>query len=111
VIQIRRSCHALSRDLCHTRVSFQETTHIIAVAPVPFRPALPRRERSDLIEASCVPRLCDELDIAENGVKCKASKERWLVHRRTVLVTPEDGSKVKTKTVYAVFDNPVAQAI
>ena len=95
----------------HAGISFQETAHVVPVSPVPLSPPLPGRKRADLVEAARVPCLCDQFDITEDGVKGKVAQKRRLIHGHAILVSPEDGSKVKAEPIHSVFNDPIAQTV
>ena len=111
VIQIRGAGHALGSGARHACIAFQETAHVVPVASIPLCPPLPGREGADLVETASVPGLCDQLDVAQDGIKGKVAQERGLVHGDSVFVAPEDGGEVKAEPVHTVFDDPVAQAV
>src|SRR5699024_8577217 len=64
-----------------------------------------------LVEPARIPRLSDQFDISENGIKGKASQKRRLVQRRPVLAPAQDGGKVKAESIYPVICYPVAKAV
>ncbi len=111
VVQVGRPHDAADRRLRQPAVALEEGAQVVAVFAVPFRPAVPGRERADLVQPARVPGLRDQLDVAEDGVERQALQQRGLVHRRAVLVPPQDRGQVEPETVHAVVDHPVAQAV
>ena len=95
----------------HTVITLEIAAYVVPVSAVPFCPAVPGRECTDLIESVCVPRFCDQFDVAEDRVKSKRLEKRGITHWSAVFITSEDGGKVKTKTINPVSIYPIAQAV
>ena len=76
-----------------------KAAQIIAVFSIPLCPAIPSRERTDLIHAADIPRLCNQLHAAENGVECQTFQQRRFGKRTAVLIASENARKIKAKTV------------
>ena len=84
-------------------------SHRVAIAVVPFRPA--RREAADLVAAGPdVPRLGDQLDLAERRV-LSAGVEETAVLVEAVRLAGQDGGEVEAEAVDAHVVGPVAQAV
>ena len=90
-------------------VALQKAAKRITVAPIPFGPAVVGGEAADLIQSAGIPCLGNKLDVAKDGITGKCFQKRWIVHRRTVLIAAENGRKIKSKTIDAITDCPVAQ--
>ncbi len=97
--------------LCHAFVSFEVSSHIVAVSSVPFCPAVPGGERTHLVESVSIPCLGNKFDISKDWVKGKSLQKRRLVHWRAIFVTAQDRCKVETESVYPVSVYPVTQAV
>ena len=110
IIDIPGAGNPACGDLPHTKVSFQEIAHVIPISTVPFRPTAPGGKTAHLIESTRIPRLGDQLHIPQDRVKSQTLQKRRFTHRRTILVPPQDGGKIETKTVYMIGSRPVPQA-
>ena len=108
-IQVRRTHHALGRFGRLPVISLQEGTHIVTVAAVPFRPAVPCGETADLVQAAGIPGFRDQLYIRKDRVHGKPLDQGRILHRGTVLISPQNAGEIKTKTVDLIIDRPEMQ--
>ena len=109
-VEVRRAGHPVAGRAGQRQVAPQVIPHIIPVASVPFRPAVPGREGTHLIESAGVPGLRDQLDIRQNGIAGQLLQHGRILQRRTVLIPSQDRGQVKTEAVHMVGGRPVAQA-
>ena len=100
-----------SGGLGAARVAFEIAAHIVPVAAVPLRPAVPGGEAAHLVEPAGVPGLGDELHVPQDGVEGHGLEQGGLVHGAAVLVPPQDGGQVEAETADVVGGDPVAQAV
>jgi hypothetical protein len=90
-------------------VALPERTYSIAEAVIPLRPA--GRKTPDLVAAgSAVPRLGNELDLAEDGILTAC------IEKSTALVEPrrlsrQNSSQIEAETVVARLLRPIPQGI
>lgn len=84
---------------------------VIPVASVPFGPASPGRKGANLIESARIPCFGNEFYIPKDRIKGKALQKGRLTHWRAVFISSENGSQVKTETVYPVVSDPIAQTV
>ena len=92
-------------------VSLYKPAQAIPVFSVPFRPAVPGGETSDLVEAACIPCLRDQLGSAQHGVVSQRIDEGRGHHGSAVLVTGQDRRQVEAEAVDMVERDPVAEAV
>ena len=109
-VEVRRAGHPVAGRVGQRQVAPQVIPHIIPVAPVPFRPAVPGREGAHLIEPAGVPGLRDQLDIRQDGVTGQLLQHGRVLQGRTVLIPSQDRGQIKAEAVHMVGGRPVAQA-
>ena len=63
LVEVGAAAQAAGQQPGHPGITAPEAAHLVAIAAVPFRPALPR-ETADLINPGGVPRLGDQLHAA-----------------------------------------------
>ena len=67
IIQIGAATQAFCQGSGHAMIATPEAADIVAVMPVPFRPAF-AGETTDQIGPAGIPCLCNEFDFAKNRI-------------------------------------------
>src|SRR5436305_3235643 len=67
LVEIRAARDPRGNGADQPRVTFDKAAHIVAEAPVPFRPAFPGKV-ADLVKATGIPRLSDNFCIGKNFI-------------------------------------------
>ena len=109
VVQVHRTRDSPARLRCVPEISLQKITDTVTVFPIPLRPAVVRRERSNLIHAACIPGFCNQLDVSEDRIKGKLLQKWRILHRSTVCRSSENARKVKAEPIHMVIGHPVAK--
>ena len=109
-VDVRGSGHPVAGRVGQVQIAPQVIPHIVPVAPVPFRPAVPGREGAHLIEPAGIPGFGDQLDIRQDGVTGQLLQHGRVLQGRTVLIPSQDRGQIKAEAVHMVGGRPVAQA-
>jgi hypothetical protein len=75
-----------------------QKAHVVAVAPVPFREAV-AGEGADLVGPGGVPRLGDDLGVAQDGVLGDVFHDGRVGQQFAVLIAGEHGGEVEAEAV------------
>ena len=111
IIHIVRTCDSCNCGSCHPRISLEKASHIIAVSAVPFGPPAERRKISHLIQTACIPCLCNQFDLSQNGITGDFMQNRRFCHRCAVPVSGQNRSKIEPETIYPIFRHPETQTV
>ena len=111
LVDIPGAHHPEGGGLGAARVPLEVAAHVVPVAAVPLRPAVPGGEAAHLVEPPGVPGLGDELHVPQDGVEGHGLEEGGFVHRAAVLVPAQDRGQVKAEAADMVGGHPVAQAV
>ena len=107
--QVRRGTQALRKPATCAISGDPETTHVVAEAVVPFRPA--GRKTTDLVATGAdVPRLGNHLHARQQRVLGDRTEERAVAVEACV-ATAQHRRQVETKTIDMHLADPVAQAV
>ena len=110
-VHILRTDQPHGGGLSQPPVPLQVPAHVVPIAAVPLRPAVPGGERTHLIQSAGVPGLGNELYVSQNGVERQRLEQRRLFHGTAVLVPAQDGRKVEPEAVHPVVGHPIAQTV
>ena len=91
-------------------VAAPEVADMVSETIVPFAPARPEGAHLVAIGAH-VPRLGDDLDLAEHGIFANRLLEWMILIDMMAFVPDQGGCKIEAKTVHTHLSNPVAQRI
>ena len=102
------TCRSNARLTCLRDVWKPEVTNTVAVAVVPFVPAVSKVSGLPTAHAH-IPGLSNELGCGEDGVGANCLEQRVILVVLSFLVTAQRHSEVETETVHLSFFSPVAQ--
>jgi hypothetical protein len=80
LVEVSTSGHSRRDRTGESFVASDESSDVIAIAPVPFGPSFPR-EASDLIQPGCIPGLGKDLGFVKNWIGFDFPKKRRILHR------------------------------
>ena len=92
-------------------VAAPEAAHVVAVTAVPLRPAAAEREVADLVKSAGVPRLGDQLGVAEDALLGDHLDDGRLHQHVALVVASHDGGQVEAQAVRVHVGHPEAQAV
>ena len=94
----------------HARVAQPEAPDVVAVPPVPLRPRF-LGEGPHLVGARRVPRLGDQLHVAQDRILGDPLQQRRVLQQPSGPLAAQDRREVETEPVDVHLDDPVPQAI
>jgi len=110
LIQVGTAGKPRRERAARTPIAAPIPAHVVAVAPVPFRP--PRiAERAHLVRTAGVPRLSDQFGFVQDRVFGDALDQRRLVVQIAFAVASENRRQIKAEAVDVHGCDPIAQTI
>mmetsp|Transcript_1907 Transcript_1907/g.4738 ORF Transcript_1907/g.4738 Transcript_1907/m.4738 type:complete len:412 (-) Transcript_1907:1781-3016(-) len=110
VVQVRGARQPGRKQLLHAAVTLHKAAHDVAVRAVPLRPHIPVGERPDLVHSD-VPRLGDQLHLAEHGVLGDLADEGGRGDGVAQVVAAQARGEVEAEAVHVVLLHPLHQAV
>src|ERR1700733_2933729 len=101
---------AIGKMLQSAFVAAEETTHVIAKAPIPFPPAI-SNETANLIESSRIPCLGNHFCPGECRIGLDIPKDRWIRHDVAARIARENRREIEAIPVHVHLLYPIADTV
>ena len=110
--QVIAAIKALHEGRHEAGITPHEAAHVVTEPAVPLKPPRAGEAVAQLIRPRGVPRLGDQADVRQVGVREDVAEDRRVLQvERSVIVAREDRGQIKPKAIDVHVPDPVAQAV